>query len=189
MPVQWLRLPSSAKDAGDSGCKESSYKAEDIDVCSIPGPGRSPGEGNATHSSILAWRIPWTEEPSGLQSTVSQTVGQDWGLMLSGDEDWIPGWGTKIPHASWPKNQNIKQKQCYSQRVLDLSSLRPGEKFPLTVCFTYGNVYVSGLLSQFIAPSPSPRPTVSACLFSTSGWFMLIYGRNQHVIVKQLSSN
>ena len=31
-------------------------------------------EGMATHSSILAWRIPWTEEPGGLQSTRSQRV-------------------------------------------------------------------------------------------------------------------
>ena len=31
----------------------------------------------ATHSRILAWRIPWTEEPRGLQSTGSQTVGHD----------------------------------------------------------------------------------------------------------------
>ena len=31
----------------------------------------------ATHSSILAWRIPWTEEPGGLQSTGSQRVRQD----------------------------------------------------------------------------------------------------------------
>ena len=31
----------------------------------------------ATHSSILAWRIPWTEEPGGLQSTGSQKVGHD----------------------------------------------------------------------------------------------------------------
>ena len=29
----------------------------------------------ATHSSILAWEVPWTEEPSGLQSMESQTVG------------------------------------------------------------------------------------------------------------------
>ena len=29
----------------------------------IPGLGRSPGEGNDTHTSILAWRVPWTEEP------------------------------------------------------------------------------------------------------------------------------
>ena len=32
----------------------------------------------ATHSSILAWKIPWTEEPGGLQSTGSQRVGHDW---------------------------------------------------------------------------------------------------------------
>ena len=31
-------------------------------------------EGMATHSSILAWRIPWTEEPGGLQSIESQRV-------------------------------------------------------------------------------------------------------------------
>ena len=35
-------------------------------------------EGMATHSSILAWRIPWTEEPGGLQSTGSQRVGHDY---------------------------------------------------------------------------------------------------------------
>ena len=34
-------------------------------------------EGMATHSSILAWRIPWTEEPGGLQSVGSQRVGHD----------------------------------------------------------------------------------------------------------------
>ena len=34
-------------------------------------------KGIATHSSILAWRIPWTEEPSGLQSIGSQRVGHD----------------------------------------------------------------------------------------------------------------
>ena len=33
--------------------------------------------GMATHSSILAWRIPWTEEPGGLQSIESQRVGHD----------------------------------------------------------------------------------------------------------------
>ena len=46
--------PASAGDVRDMG--------------SIPGLGRSPGGGNGTHSSILAGRIPWTEEPVGLQS-------------------------------------------------------------------------------------------------------------------------
>ena len=36
----------------------------------------------ATHSSILAWRIPWTEEPGELQSTESQRVGHDCATSL-----------------------------------------------------------------------------------------------------------
>ena len=43
------------------------------DVGSVPGLGRSPGEGNGTHCSILAWEIPGTEEPGGLQSMRSQS--------------------------------------------------------------------------------------------------------------------
>ena len=35
-------------------------------------------KGMATHSSILAWRIPWTEEPGRLQSMESQRAGHDW---------------------------------------------------------------------------------------------------------------
>ena len=37
----------------------------------------------ATHSSVLAWKIPWTEEPGRLQSTVLQRVGHDWVTSLS----------------------------------------------------------------------------------------------------------
>ena len=45
------------------------------DTGSVPGWGRPLEEAMATHSSILAWRIPWTEEHSGLQSVGSQRVG------------------------------------------------------------------------------------------------------------------
>ena len=37
----------------------------------------------ATHSSTLAWRVPWTEEPGGLQSMGSLRVGHDWATSLS----------------------------------------------------------------------------------------------------------
>ena len=47
------------------------------DAGTIPGPGRSPEKKMATHSSILAWEIPWTEEPGGLQSMGSQRVGHN----------------------------------------------------------------------------------------------------------------
>ena len=47
-------------------------------LCSIPGLGRSPGEGNGNPPSIPVWRTPWTEEPDRLQSLGSQRVGHDW---------------------------------------------------------------------------------------------------------------
>ena len=52
-------LPASSGHAEDAG--------------SIPGSGRSPGGGNATHSSFLAWEIPRTEDPGGLLSIESQS--------------------------------------------------------------------------------------------------------------------
>ena len=84
-------------------------------------------KGNTTHSSILAWRIPWTVQPMVLQSQTERlSVNQrsntrpqlnrsqelDFGTSLPGgpgvknspsnavDKGFIPGWGTKIPHAS-----------------------------------------------------------------------------------------
>ena len=54
-------LPANAGDAG-----------------LIPRLGWFPGGRNGTHSSIPAWRIPWTEEPGGLQSMGSQRVGCNW---------------------------------------------------------------------------------------------------------------
>ena len=47
------------------------------DLGSIPGLGRFLEEGMATYSSILAWRIPWTKEPGGLQSMGSHRVRHD----------------------------------------------------------------------------------------------------------------
>ena len=44
------------------------------DMGSIPGLGRSPGVGKGNHSSILAWKIPQTEEPGRLQSVGLQRV-------------------------------------------------------------------------------------------------------------------
>ena len=60
---------------GGSDGEESACNAGDLG--SIPGSGRSLEEGRAIHSSVLAWRIPWTEEPGGLQSMGSQRVGRD----------------------------------------------------------------------------------------------------------------
>ena len=56
--VQWVKnLPANAGDTRDEGL--------------IPESGRSPEVGNGNPPSILAWEIPWTEEPGRLQSRVS----------------------------------------------------------------------------------------------------------------------
>ena len=60
-------LPASAGHERDPG--------------SIPESERSPEEEMATHSSILAWRIPWTEEPEGIQSMGLHRVGHDFALL------------------------------------------------------------------------------------------------------------
>ena len=66
------------REFGGARGKEPIANAGDIrDAGSIPGSGKSLEEGMATHSSILAWRIPWTEEPGGLQSIWSQRVEHD----------------------------------------------------------------------------------------------------------------
>ena len=79
MTVQQLKLiePLGMKmgfPCGSAG-QESACNAGDLGL--IPGLGRSPGEGTAIHSSILPWRIPWTEEYGRLQSTESPRVRQD----------------------------------------------------------------------------------------------------------------
>ena len=52
------------------------------------------GEGNATPSSTLVWKIAWTEEPGRLQSMGSRRVGHDWVT----EPDWIKVW--RAPHSS-----------------------------------------------------------------------------------------
>ena len=64
----------SVADGGSDG-KASVYNVGDPG--SIPGLGRSPGEVMATHFSILAWQIPWTEEPDRKHHMASQRVEHD----------------------------------------------------------------------------------------------------------------
>ena len=71
--VLGLRLPGSGAFPGGSDDKESACNVGDLG--SIPGLGRSAGEGMTTYSSGIAWRLPWTEEPGGLRSMGLQTVG------------------------------------------------------------------------------------------------------------------
>ena len=70
--------PCGAWDSGGSAVKKPPARQEpqETRVQSL-GEEDPLEDGMASHSSILAWRIPWTEEPGGLQSVGSQRVGHD----------------------------------------------------------------------------------------------------------------
>ena len=61
---------------GTSG-KEPACQCSRLKRCGFNGQEDPLEKGMSTHSSILAWRIPWTEKPGGLQSMGSQRVGHD----------------------------------------------------------------------------------------------------------------
>ena len=91
--------------------KNPSATAGEIeDLSSIPGSGRSPGGGGmATPSSILAWRIPWTEVPGGLRSIRSRSVRHDWSDLAGS------------MHASTYIKNNLMQKSKYYWNFINLS--------------------------------------------------------------------
>ena len=71
----WLKMSHQGLPQGLSS-KESTCNAGDVGL--ILGVRKSPLEkGMTTHSSILAWRIPWIEEPGELQSMGLSRVGHD----------------------------------------------------------------------------------------------------------------
>ena len=59
------------------GSDSKEYACNTGDLGLIPGLGRSLEKGMATHFSILAWKIPWTEEPGGPQYMELQRVRHD----------------------------------------------------------------------------------------------------------------
>ena len=69
----WLSSKESAGNAGDTGTWVQSLGGEDLLEEEI-----------ATHSSILAWTIQWTEEPGELQPKGSQRIGHDWVFLQLG---------------------------------------------------------------------------------------------------------
>ena len=129
----------------------SSLVAQRLNVClQCRRPGFDPWVGKiplekemATHSSILAWRIPWMEEPGGLQFTGSQGVGHDWATSLS-----LSLWGFLILSNSISINEGDKLVHSvqFSHSVMS-ESLRP-----------HGLQH-----ARLPHPSPTPRLDSNSC--------------------------
>ena len=165
-------LPANARDKRDAS--------------SIPGSGRSLGEEMAIHSSILAWRILWTEEPCRLQFMGSQRVGCDWAcththththtrisivhLLLfncSVMSDYL--WPHRLKHARLPcpspsprdcLNSYPSSWWCHptiSSSVVPFSSCL--QSFPASGSFLMSQLFKSGGQSTRASASASVLPT------------------------------
>ena len=121
------------------------------DPGSVPGLGRSLGGGHGKPSSLLASRIPWTEESGGIQPTGSQRLRHDWsdlaqihnyckdGRILI--RAWCPS--VKIisqPSHHWTSDQKLsraqKWKELFTKFLIEFCSTR---KICLGICLTEGN--------------------------------------------------
>ena len=102
---------------GGSDGKASAGNAGDLGLS--PGSGRSLETGMATQSSIPAWRISWTEEPGGLQSTGSQRVGHDrvtkYRLFNTEVQKEAHHWDNTF--SSYLKLVNIVNRKQYSNKM------------------------------------------------------------------------
>ena len=104
---------------GSSDGKNAAYKAGDLG--SIPGSGRSPGGRNGYHFSTLAWRIPWTEEPGGLESMGSQRIGHGWQTNTNTGDQLVV---YKVSRSCQPKTQTEKFTFKTNSDVFVLQILR-----------------------------------------------------------------
>ena len=98
---------------GSSDSKESAYNSGDLGL--IPGCGRPLEKRMETRSSILAWRIPWTEEHSWLQSVGLQRVRHDWAAQCSTAKYIYTGWIGEP--SSEPVNVNLFGKRVFADVI------------------------------------------------------------------------
>ena len=95
-------------------------------------------EGTATYSSTLAWSIPWTEEPRGLQSTGSQRVRRYWS-----------GWAASIDR----EGQNIKLSPCWVVTICFPRLRHPKSPNPSLCCSVPRATVCSVLIGQSLCHS------------------------------------
>ena len=75
-------------------------------------------EGMGTYSSILAWRIPWTEEPGGLQSMGLQRVRHNWGTKHSTAQGCVKAVSWPLAYRCQWELHDMSDKQEYLQILL-----------------------------------------------------------------------
>ena len=97
----------------------------------------------ATHSNVLAWRTPWTEEPGGLQSMGLQKVEQDW-------RDWAR---VHMPSSVLPQHlintMTTRLRVCYAHLLLSISCFFRADIMTTCVCISHTCHSARFVLSHF----------------------------------------
>ena len=136
----------------------------------------------AAHSSALAWKIPWTEEPGGLQSMGSLRVGHEWmtsiSLFLS-----CTGEGKGSPlQCSCLENPRDRGACWAAVSAVARSWTRLKRLSSSTV--EHRELY--SVLCSDVTGKEIQKKRGYMCVYS---WSTLLYSRNRHNIVKQLYTN
>ena len=102
-------------------------------------------KGRATHSSILAWRNPWTEEPSRLQSMGLQRVGHDWATNIFTFTLWN---GNPPPGHISKQNYNLKRYMHFQCSLLYYSAIKKNEIIPFAATWRDLDMVIRNEISQ-----------------------------------------
>ena len=137
-------------------------------------------EGMATHSSILAWRIPWTEEPGGLWSVGSQNVGHNW-------SNWAHTHMLMefLQYILQPKNRSLfflisnKELTVYFHFCLKMKTLKHLYYIYNFIMYMWIYIYIclyirSDQISRSVV-SDSLRPHEYVCIYSRMNLYVSIF--------------
>ena len=114
--LHWLSGKESTCSTGVAG-----------DPGSILGGEDPLDEGVATHSSILTWRIPWTEEPGGLRSMGLQRVGHNWSNWAR-THTCEEGWHCSISCCSCSWDCKLKEEKRHTLKLVTVNTLFSSSK-------------------------------------------------------------
>ena len=141
----------------------------------------------ATHSSILAWRIPWSEEPGGLQSMGPQRFRHDWATSHHHQKSWQKGRWERFGgfrHCRGLGNWSWKKKSSPSKDVSrvwwmggwidDLIGLFIND-FPLHIRFRCTEEWFSSLTTRFLQLITRSRQSFPFGTISASSYVFISY--------------
>ena len=114
----------------------------------------------ATHPSILAWKIPWTEEPGGLQFVGSQRVEHDWATNTSLVVQWLGLGGLTAQGLSSTTGGRIKfppASLCVQRNNNNCPLSQDSLSFPYSLGLKWSSFYKRALTLEFFFRSSSTR--------------------------------